>query len=183
MLNCYIKQQVLRVVKWSPEKMIFSVNDLEHYTYNPSVKNSETWPFDDPQYLLLNIAIEQNISPNFTESDMEIDYVRIYESSTLFSNESVIPSAFTLYQNFPNPFNPETTLNYDLPKDSFINITVYDILGNVVRDLVNAEQSSGYKSIRWDATDNLRKPVPAGLYLYGITTKNFRKTKKMILLK
>ena len=95
----------------------------------------------------------------------------------------MIPSAFTLYQNFPNPFNPETTLNYDLPEDSFINITVFDILGNVVRDLVNAEQSSGYKTIRWDGTDNLRKPVPAGLYLYSITTKNFRKTKKMILIK
>lgn len=170
-------------LEWSPEKMIFSVNDLEHYTYNPSVKNSETWPFDDPQYLLLNIAIEQNISPNFTESDMEIDYVRIYQPSTLTTNENMIPSTFTLHQNFPNPFNPETTLHYDLSEDSFVNITVYDISGKMVRNLVNTDQSSGYKSVRWDATDNLRKPVPAGLYFYSMETKNFIKTKKMILLK
>ena len=170
-------------LEWSPEKMIFSVNDLEHYTYNPSVKNSETWPFDDPQYLLLNIAIEQNISPNFTESDMEIDYVRIYQPSTLTTNENMIPSTFTLHQNFPNPFNPKTTLHYDLSEDSFVNITVYDILGKMVRNLVNTDQSSGYKSVKWDATDNLRKPVSAGVYLYSIETKDFRQTKKMILLK
>ena len=95
----------------------------------------------------------------------------------------MIPSTFTLYQNFPNPFNPETTLHYDLSEDSFVNITVYDILGNMVRNLVNTDHSSGYKSVRWDATDNLRKPVPAGLYFYSIEIKNFRKTKKMILLK
>ena len=70
-----------------------------------------------------------------------------------------------------------SNFNYDLPEDSFVNITVYDILGNMVRTLVNVEQSSGYKLVRWDATDNLMKPLPAGLYFYTINTKNFRKTK------
>ena len=163
--------------------MIFSVNDLEHYTYNPSVKNSETWPFDDPQYLLLNIAIEQNISANFTESDMEIDYVRIYETSILSTNNKMIPTSFNLHQNFPNPFNPATTLYYDLPQDSFIKITIYDMLGNVVNNLVNSNQSSGYKSVKWDGTNGHGKHVSAGVYFYTIQVGVYRQTKKMILLK
>jgi beta-glucanase (GH16 family) len=63
---------------WNAERMIFSVDGQTHYTYNPPVKNANTWPFDTEQYLLLNIAIEAGIATNFTESQMEIDYVRVY---------------------------------------------------------------------------------------------------------
>ena len=170
-------------LEWTPEKMIFSVNDFVHYIYNPSVKNSETWPFDAPQYLLLNIAIEQNISPNFTESDMEIDYVRIYQTSNLSTNYKTIPTSFNLHQNFPNPFNPTTTINYDLAQDSFVNITIYDMLGNMVNNLVNTNLSSGYKSVKWDGTNDQGKHVSAGVYFYTIQTGVHRQTKKMILLK
>ena len=64
---------------WTEEQMVFSVDDVVHYTYNPSVKNAETWPFDQDQYILINIAIEPSIDPTFTESAMEIDYIRIYQ--------------------------------------------------------------------------------------------------------
>ena len=94
-----------------------------------------------------------------------------------------LPTEFKLHQNYPNPFNPVTRLIYDLPKDSFVSITIYDMLGNVVNNLVNANQSSGYKSVQWDATNNQGQPVSAGVYLYSIETKDFRQTKKMILLK
>jgi hypothetical protein len=90
---------------------------------------------------------------------------------------------FKLEQNYPNPFNPITTLKYDLPEDSFVDITVYDMLGNVVNNLINANQSSGYKSIKWNATNNQGEPVSAGVYLYKIQAGEFSQTKKMILLK
>ena len=93
------------------------------------------------------------------------------------------PSSFKLYSNYPNPFNPVTTLGYDLPEDGLVNITVYDLLGNVISQLVNEVQNSGYKSIQWNATNNQGKPVSAGLYLYKIQTGDFVDTKKMILLK
>jgi beta-glucanase (GH16 family) len=64
---------------WTSEKMVFSIDGVEHYTYNPTVKNSSTWPFNNPQYLLLNVAIEPSISSSFTQSAMEIDYVRVYQ--------------------------------------------------------------------------------------------------------
>ena len=96
---------------------------------------------------------------------------------------SNLPNQFMLYQNYPNPFNPTTTLQYELLEDSFVNVTIYDILGNVVNNLVNANQSYGYKSTQWDATNNQGEPVSAGVYLYKIQAGNFVDTKKMILLK
>ena len=170
-------------LEWTPEQMIFSVNDYVHYTYNPSVQNSETWPFDSAQYLLLNIAIEPNVTSSFIESEMEIDYVRVYEASTLSTQTQTVPVYFNVFQNFPNPFNPITTLKYDLPEDSFVDITIYDILGNVVNNLVNRNQRRGYKSVQWNATNDQGQPVSAGVYLYRIEAGDYRQTKKMILLK
>ena len=111
----------------------------------------------------------------------------IYDWSTFCSlnNHSMneTPKTYNISQNYPNPFNPVTTLQYELPEDSFVNVTVYDMLGNVVNNLVNDNQSSGYKSIQWDATNNQGEPVSAGVYLYKIQAGNFVDTKKMILLK
>ena len=64
-----------------------------------------------------------------------------------------------------------------------MDITIYDMLGNVVNNLVKTNQSSGYKSIQWDATNNQGEPVSAGVYLYKIQAGDFADTKKMILLK
>ena len=97
--------------------------------------------------------------------------------------EDVIPLTYALYNAYPNPFNPVTTLRYDLPEDGLVYITVYDMLGNVVSNLVNANQSSGHKSIQWNATNNQGEPVSAGVYLYKIQAGDFVDAKKMILLK
>ena len=98
-------------------------------------------------------------------------------------NFDYTPTDYFLSQNFPNPFNPITTVKYELPEDSFVDVTVYDMLGNAVNNLVNTYQSSGYKSIQWDATNNQGEPVSAGVYLYKIQAGDFVDTKKMILLK
>ena len=94
-----------------------------------------------------------------------------------------IPDKFTLHQNHPNPFNPVTTLRYDLPEDTMVNITIYDMMGRVVRTMVNTQQNTGFKSVRWNATNDVGSSVSAGLYLYMIQAGDFRQTKKMVLLK
>ena len=94
-----------------------------------------------------------------------------------------IPKVFHLYQNYPNPFNPITSLRYDLPEDGLVNITVYDMMGRVVKTLLNSSQTAGYKSIQWNATNDRNEQVSAGLYLYTIEVGEFRQTKKMVLLK
>ena len=74
-------------------------------------------------------------------------------------------------------------MKYDLPENSFVDLTVYDMLGNVVNNLINTNQSSGFKSIQWNSTNNQGEPVSAGVYLYSIEAGIFRQTKKMVLLK
>jgi len=108
------------------------------------------------------------------------------DSSTMKNNSTeklIKPSNFKLFSAYPNPFNPVTTLRYDLPKDGLVNITVYDLLGNIINQLVNEDQNSGYKTVNWNATNNQDQPVSAGVYFYSIEAGDFRQTKKMILLK
>jgi hypothetical protein len=93
------------------------------------------------------------------------------------------PTLFTLHQNFPNPFNPITTLSYDLPEDNFVILTVYDMLGRVVVQLVNTTQEAGFNLVQWDGSDSMGRSVSAGVYLYQIQAGEFVQTKKMVLLK
>ena len=155
-----------------------------------------------------NVTFNENVVENFlttntfTDTDVEWDAEYFYRVSanvgyyTDYSNtvsltlqslniegSSNLPESFILHQNYPNPFNPITTLQYELPEDLFVNVTVYDMLGNVVNNLINANQSSGYNSVQWDATNNRGEPVSAGVYLYKIKAGDFVDTKKMILLK
>ena len=120
-------------------------------------------------------------------SDEEYEVVKegefVFQNTSLSVDGNITPLTFNLYQNYPNPFNPITTLKYDLPEGSFVNITVYDMLGNVINNLINMNQNSGSKSVQWDATNNQGEPVSAGVYLYRIQTGDFSQTKKMVLLK
>ena len=107
----------------------------------------------------------------------------VFQNTSLSVDERITPLSFRLHQNYPNPFNPITTLKYELPKDTYVDVIIYDMLGNVVNNLVNANQSSGYKSVQWNATNNQGQSVSAGVYLYSIEAGVFRQTKKMVLLK
>ena len=99
------------------------------------------------------------------------------------SNFNTSLDRFVLKDNYPNPFNPLTLINYELPSDGLVNITIYDMMGRVVNALVNGSQTAGYKSVQWNATNNQGQPVSAGVYFYTIQIGEYRQTKKMILLK
>jgi len=111
-----------------------------------------------------------------------LDAISVFDNSSVAIKRIDNFSLNNIY-NYPNPFNPITTLEYDLPEDAVVNITIYDMMGRVVNTLVNGSQTAGYKSIQWDATNNLGDPVSAGLYIYAIQVGEFRQTKKMVLLK
>lgn len=96
---------------------------------------------------------------------------------------SQLPKEFALRENYPNPFNPTTVIEYALPKASQVKIQIYNILGQKVRELVDEPQESGYKMIRWDGKDDKGVEVSSGVYFYRIATGDFVKSKKMILLK
>jgi len=97
--------------------------------------------------------------------------------------ETIYPSIYTLHQNFPNPFNPTTTIQYELPNDSFVNIRIFDLNGRLVNTLVNAQETAGYKAVKWTGDDSNGHQVSAGVYLYEIQAGDFRQVKKMVLLK
>jgi hypothetical protein len=105
---------------------------------------------------------------------------------TQLSNEDEILPVFenvVLHPNFPNPFNPVTTIRYDLSEDLPVSIMIYDIMGRKVKTLVNKSQNAGFKATIWDATNDLGQPVSTGVYLYKIQAGDFRQVKKMVLLK
>ncbi|SVE62525.1 uncharacterized protein METZ01_LOCUS515379, partial [marine metagenome] len=93
-----------------------------------------------------------------------------------------IPERFVLSQNFPNPFNPITTLRYGLPQRSHVTLSIYNMLGIKIAQLVNSTQERGFKSVQWDAKDSMGRAVSAGVYLYQIQAGEFVQTKKMVLL-
>ena len=106
------------------------------------------------------------------------------DSVQVSSNQTLdYPVIFKLNNCYPNPFNPVTTLRYDLPENGHVNITIYDMLGRQVKTLINQTQDAGYRSIIWDATNDYGKPVSAGIYLYQIQAGEYISTKKMVLLK
>ena len=139
------------------------------------------------QRVVLPAGTDGNMPPNVPLSQSQIDLIAqwIDQGASLQLSEeiNISPQEYTLHQNYPNPFNPNTSMNFDLPKDGLVNITIYDMMGRIVKTLVNGSQTAGFKNIQWNATDNLGKSVPAGVYLYSIETKDFTKSKKMILLK
>jgi hypothetical protein len=131
-------------------------------------------------------STDQTVSFGLLSTDEMMALFGLFYTGDQLSNDSddrYISSAFLLHDNYPNPFNPNTKLKYDLPKDSFVDITIYDLLGNVVNHLVKKNQSSGSKSVQWNATNNQGEPVSAGVYFYKIQAGEFSRTKKMILLK
>ncbi|HCN24483.1 MAG TPA: hypothetical protein DIS65_03840, partial [Candidatus Marinimicrobia bacterium] len=97
--------------------------------------------------------------------------------------KAIIPIAFALHQNYPNPFNPITTLRYDLPVDNHVTLTIYDLNGRVVNQIININQPAGHHSVMWNSTNSFGKPVSAGVYLYQIRAGDFVQTQKMVLLK
>ena len=122
--------------------------------------------------------------PNgYTSTNNAWIYKRIWNTLDIYGQESLSVTDYKVHNNYPNPFNPVTTLRYDLPEDLFVSITVYDMLGNVVSKLVNKDENSGYKSVQWNAINDKGQPVSAGVYLYTIQGGDFRQTRKMVLLK
>ena len=123
-----------------------------------------------------------NLGPNDLGSQNFQNYIYI-DNSELGQLSNNTPINFSLEQNYPNPFNPNTSIQYTLPSDGYVLINVYDMLGNLVKNLVSQNQSSGYNVVQWNAIDHLGYPVSAGLYLYSIQAGEFAQTKKMVLLK
>ena len=129
----------------------------------------------------LNVKATDGIDTVDVTGDNRIIYVNRYEYLSV-ENEGV-PTLFALHENYPNPFNPTTTLHFDLPEVSNMTLTIYNMLGQKVKTFNMQGTQAGYHSLTWNATNDRGDPVGAGIYLYQLQTKDFIKTRKMVLLK
>lgn len=115
-----------------------------------------------------------NVTPNV--------FYTVTEGQGIVSVEShgsnIVPEDFKLFQNYPNPFNPSTVINYEISTAAFVTLTVFDILGNKIKDLVNKKQNAGNYEIEF-SPENLS----SGVYYYRLTAGNYSETKKMTFLK
>lgn len=93
------------------------------------------------------------------------------------------PITFRLAQNYPNPFNPATTIEYDIPENTFVTLSIYDSYGHHVKTLVREMKQRGSHSVTWNGKNEQNVPVASGLYLYRIVTENFKSAGKMTLLR
>jgi len=92
--------------------------------------------------------------------------------------ETDLPSEFALLSNYPNPFNAQTVIQYQLPVSSTVKVEVYNLLGSKVATLMNGEQEAGYKSVTWDASE-----ISSGVYFYKLTAGDYTETRRMMLVK
>jgi N-acetylmuramoyl-L-alanine amidase len=128
--------------------------DSIQLTYNPGTPTGTLY-FDD-------LRLATKVPLGITDGDID----------------NLVPKHYQLFQNYPNPFNPSTTIKYQVPQKSNVIIKVYNMLGQYITTLLNAEKSSGVYDVVFN-TDNLA----GGVYIYTLETESFRDTKKMILLK
>jgi len=105
------------------------------------------------------------------------------EVTDVEKGDLVLPSEFSLEQNYPNPFNPTTTISFSLPKQSEVNLVVYNLNGQIVKNLVTGQLNTGQHQILWNSTDNSGQSVPSGVYFYQISANNFRQIRRMTLMK
>ena len=145
--------------------------------------------FDEIALVIFTILDGFNGYTTVSISNLELNENNAMDSTILMTINSTMnidkqmPSIYTLHQNFPNPFNPKTQINYDLPEDALVKVVIYDVMGRNVKTLMNESQSSGHHSILWDGKNDMGEDISAGMYIYTILAGEYRSTKKMVLIK
>jgi hypothetical protein len=148
---------------------------MEHTYYIPDIKHSALPSGQPTLEILLGIFSDPPIAyfPQYADPPPSYKYI-----ITAIENDPEILNSFYLSQNFPNPFNPITTIRYQLSVAGNVTLRLYDVLGNEIATLVNEEKSVGVYEIIFYAGN-----LPSGAYFYQLRTEGFVETKKMILMK
>jgi len=132
------------------------------------------------ELLLRPLSDDADLSTALALAEVQLNEGRI---EPLFQARSALPSVFALYANYPNPFNPQTTLRYDLPRDGRVRLTIYNLVGQRVRTLVDRHQSAGHYRLTWDGKDDAGFAAASGLYLYRLESATGSLVRKMLMVK
>jgi hypothetical protein len=167
----------------NPPELIYDTTSTSiPITYQEFVENVfEPFPMLPRVTVQFSMKATDGIDTVEITGDNRVLFVNRYAYLSTVSDG--IPTEFALHENYPNPFNPTTTLRFDLPELSDMTLIVYNMLGQRVKTFNMQSTPAGYHSITWDATNDLNQQVGAGVYLYQLQAKDFVKTRKMVLLK
>ena len=167
------------------EDLDFQYYKIERST-NESFESYEVFYTVENNYMDLGVENSQSYFYRIASVDYNgnsSNYTDIISINALDVDNDITPTVFKLYQNYPNPFNPVTTISYDIIKDGYVELFIYNSAGKLVNELVAGHKTSGKKLITWNGTDQNKKLLPSGLYIYTIKTGVFTSTRKMILMK
>jgi len=123
------------------------------------------------------------ISSNDPAKSLVVVPVALTTTSLAVEAERALPKSFALQPNYPNPFNPTTTLRFDLPAATHVRIVVFDLLGREVTRLVDRHLEAGYRQVVWGGRDSYGREVPTGMYIARMVTPQYTRTIKLVLLK
>ncbi|HDL02141.1 MAG TPA: T9SS type A sorting domain-containing protein, partial [candidate division Zixibacteria bacterium] len=144
---------------------------------------------DSPEFMQTPVTTAHNGRVWYSWADPRANGLNIYANNSIYlatdidDSQQNIPSGFELIQNYPNPFNPSTEIAFRLPEKAFVTISVYNMLGQHVKTLVESDLSAGVHKTTWDATNQFNNRVASGIYFYKMETEEFIEMKKMMLLK
>jgi hypothetical protein len=140
-------------------------------------------------------GLERAVSYHWKVTALDLDSAAV-ESSQQFifttsenathvdeQRDASIPKQFDLFQNYPNPFNPETTIRYDLPKSTRVRVEIFNALGQQIRTLVDEEKPAGSHAVIWNGLLSGGQQAPSGVYIFRLTTEEFKKSLKLVLLR
>jgi len=173
----YVKIGVLE-----PEEIYDTTSTSIPITYQEFLENVfEPFPMLPRVTVQFSMEATDGIDTVKITGDNRVVFINRYEYLSTVGEG--IPKEFALHENYPNPFNPSTTLRFDLPELSDVNIVIYNMVGQKIKSFRMSSMAAGYHSLKWDATNDYGDQVSAGVYFYQLQTKDFLKTRKMILLK
>jgi len=131
-----------------------------------------------------SIVFSGLLDGTFYIDDMKLVAAKPSEPTSVETSEGmVLPATYALSQSHPNPFNPQTTITYDVAKDGTVRLHIYAITGQRIRTLVDGERSAGSYSVAWDSTDDVGQAVASGVYLVRMIAGDYRAVRKMLLMK
>jgi hypothetical protein len=129
-------------------------------------------------FVLTNSGGSSDFCTDYTNPGVTLKFSKVTDI-----NPGVLPGKFELAQNFPNPFNPDTKIEFAVPQKSQVDLVIYNVMGQKVRTLVSDELDAGWKQVTWDGKDDSGNTVSSGIYLYKLNAGEFVDSKKMTLVK
>jgi len=190
------KEYAQNIVSSSPEGAFWDIKintQLENKNVTLLFEEKTSLPENFKMWLLdkeirSSVPIINNrVSVNISEKKEK--FLRLIIGTDEFAKEvseniPLLPSEYVLFQNFPNPFNPETNISYTLKERSTVSLEIFDILGRKVKSLLTQEfQNAGLQNVKWDGTNYSGIRAASGIYIYQLKANTFIASKKMILLK